>query len=307
MQTPMPTALACRSAIAALVLAALLGAGNAAHSGAVDAEGVQALLPTQPDGSALALGSGNPNTDKRFGFDYKATATAAQEGGLRYWNLPATPLTYSSGGSGYTARLHLFASGGKQQFNWKTQHGYLSSPQDVRNQEFTVYVRVHEPLTPLNAQVTLKIRGGHHSAKDGDAASCTMMTFAPGGVTGITRFAKELTHPLYDYVVLAPQLDTRLADNTWYGLKLLSYSRPGTPMEVVNQLYIDTTPFDAQGRPANHWQLLSEYTDVQGKRTGRHYDTVANWGGWQTTLRMDGYRSLDFAYPSVREIQPPAP
>jgi len=121
---------------------------------------------------------------------YKATATAAQEGTLRFWNLPATPLTYSSGGNGYTARLHLFASGGKQQFNWKTQRGYLSSPQDVRNQEFTVYVRVHEPLTPLNAQVTLKIRGGHHSEKDCDAASCTMMTFGPGGPSGITRFAK---------------------------------------------------------------------------------------------------------------------
>jgi hypothetical protein len=293
--------------LASLALLCLLTLSGPAPAAELDAQGVQMLLPAQAGASALALGTQDPNTDKRFGFDYKATATAAQEGPLRYWNLPATPLTYSSGGKGFTARLHLLASGGKQQFNWKTQQGYLSSPQDVRNQEFTVYVRVHEPLTPLNAQVTLKIRGGHHSEKDGDAASCTMMTFGPGGVTGVTRFAKELTHPLYDYVVLAPQLDTQLADNTWYGLKLLSYSRPGKPLEVVNQLYIDTAPFDAQGRPANHWQLLSDYTDVQGKRTGRHYDTVANWGGWQTTLRMDGYRSLDFAYPSVREIQPPAP
>jgi hypothetical protein len=294
-------------AIATLLLATLLGASAATHSNALDADGVQALLPAQPGGSTLALGSSNPNTDKRFGFDYKAAATAAQEGGLRFWNLPATPLTYSSGGKGYTARLHLFASGGKQQFNWKTQRGYLSSPQDVRNQEFTVYVRVHEPLTPLNAQVTLKIRGGHHSEKDGDAASCTMMTFGPGGPSGITRFAKELTHPLYDYVVLRPLLDVALQPGQWYGLKLISYSRPGVPGEVLNQLYLDTAPFDAAGRPANGWQLLSEYTDVQGKRTGRHYDTLADWGGWQTTLRMDGYRSMDFALPSVREIVPPAP
>jgi len=295
------------AAIATLLLATLLGASAATHSNALDADGVQSLLPTQPGGSALALGSSNPNTDKRFGFDYKASATAAQEGTLRFWNLPATPLTYSSGGKGYTARLHLFASGGKQQFNWKTQRGYLSSPQDVRNQEFTVYVRVHEPLTPLNAQVTLKIRGGHHSEKDGDTASCTMMTFGPGGPSGIARFAKELTHPLYDYVVLRPLLDVALQPGQWYGLKLISYSRPGVPGEVLNQLYLDTAPFDSAGRPANGWQLLSEYTDVQGKRTGRHYDTLADWGGWQTTLRMDGYRSMDFALPSVREIVPPAP
>ena len=280
-------------ACAALLLSAVLGVSCAAHSGAVDADGVRALLPAQPGGSALALGSGNPNTDKRFGFDYKAAATAAQDGGLGYWSLPATPLTYSSGG--------------QQQFNWKTQRGYLRSPHDVSNQEFTVFVRVHEPLTPLNAQVTLKIRGGRHSEKDGDLASSTMMTFGPGGPSGITRFAKELTHPLYDYVVLRPLLNVALQPGQWYGLKLISYSRPGVPGEVLNQLYLDTAPFDAAGRPANGWQLLSEYTDVQGKRTGRHYDTLADWGGWQTTLRMDGYRSIDFALPSVREIVPPAP
>nr|WP_315463446.1 hypothetical protein [uncultured Rhodoferax sp.] len=196
----MPAPLCRRTTLLTCTLCTvLLAAPIGASSGALDADGVQALLPAPPGGSALALSNSNPNTDKRFGFDYQASATAAQEGGLRYWKLPASPLTYSSGGQGYTARLHLYASGGKQAFNWKTQRGYLSSPQDVRNQEFTVYVRVHEPLTPLNAQVTLKIRGG------------------------------------------------------------------------------------------------------------RHYDTLADWGGWQTTLRMDGYRSIDFALPSVREIAPPAP
>jgi hypothetical protein len=302
-----PRTLAALLPLVGALLAAVPGAGSAAGGDALEADGVQALLPAQPGGSALALGASNPNTDKRFGFDYKAAATAAQEGALRYWNLPTTPLTYSSGGKGYTARLHLFASGGTQQFNWKTQRGYLSSPGDVRNQEFTVYVRVHEPLTPLNAQVTLKIRGGRHTEKDGDLASSAMMTFGPGGPSGITRFGKELTHPLYDYVVLRPLLDVALQPGQWYGLKLISYSRPGVPGEVQNQLYLDTAPFDAAGRPANGWQLLSEYTDVQGKRTGRHYDTLADWGGWQTTLRMDGYRSMDFALPSVREIVPPTP
>ena len=71
-------------AIATLLLATLLGASAATHSNALDADGVQSLLPTPPGGSALALGSSNPNTDKRFGFDYKATATAAQEGTLRF-------------------------------------------------------------------------------------------------------------------------------------------------------------------------------------------------------------------------------
>jgi len=79
------------------------------------------------------------------------------------------------------------------------------------------------------------------------------------------------------------------------------------PGQVLNQLYLDTAPFDSAGRPANGWQLLSEYTDVQGKRAGRHYDTLADWGGWQTALRMDGYRSMDFALPSVRRSFRPHP
>ncbi|WP_296508156.1 hypothetical protein [Rhodoferax sp.] len=64
------------TALASLVLAALLGQANPAHSAGVDSDGVQALLPAQAGGSTLALGSSDPNTDKRFGFDYRAAATA---------------------------------------------------------------------------------------------------------------------------------------------------------------------------------------------------------------------------------------
>ena len=277
---------------------------------ALDADGVQMLRPfaAKVSGSQLRLGGQDPNVSSSFAFDYKvkATASAASESvPIRYWNLPSVPLTYSSGASGYTARLHLYASGGVQKFNWKTQQGFLSSVADVKNQEFTVYVRVHELLTPKIAQVTLKIRGGGHHEKDPDAGSCTMMTFAPTSSAGVTRFGKELSHPLYDYVTLKPLLDdVALKDNKWVGLKLLSYVDKNDPARVINQLHVDTEPFSDTGKPANRWRLLSEYVDVEGKRTGR-YSKLVDWGGWQTTLRMDGYRSIDFAFPSVREITPP--
>jgi hypothetical protein len=45
------------------------------------------------------------------------------------------------------------------------------------------------------------------------------------------------------------------------------------------------------------------YTDVEGQSTGR-YSKLVNWGGWQTTVRTDGYNDIDFAFPSVREIIP---
>jgi hypothetical protein len=271
---------------------------------ALDAEGVRMLLSSLPGGTVLRLGAQDPNTSANIAFDYKIKATKGTDSGVAFWNMPSIALDYASGKAGYTARVHLRATGAKQNFNWKTQKGYLGSASDVRNLEFTVYLRVHELLTPAIAQATLKIRGGEHHTNDPDAASCTMMTFAPASKQGITRFGKELSHPDYDYVNLKPAIDATLQDNTWVGLKLLSYTDPKNPTQVINQLHIDTTPFDAMGKPANQWRLLSEYTDVEGKSTGR-YSKLVDWGALQTTLRVDGYRSVDFAHLSVREVMPP--
>jgi hypothetical protein len=274
-----------------------------------DADGVQMLMPSAVGSSSLRLGKQNPNQHAQFAFDYRAVAASAvaeKSAGVPYWNLPSTEFAYSSsGGKGYTGRLHLFASGGKQNFNWKTQKGYLSSPLDVKNQEFTIYVRVHELLTPETAQASLKIRGGGHHTADPDAGSCIMMTLVSEGHKFLVRFGKELAHPVYDYVLLKPAFDAALKDNVWIGLKLLSWSDPQNPLRVINQLYADTAPFDAQGKPLNQWRLLSEYVDIEGKSTGK-YSKLVDWGGWMTTLRVDGYRSIDFAYPSVREIVPKA-
>jgi hypothetical protein len=273
----------------------------------LDEEGVQMLLPWAAGGSSLRLGQHNPNSHAQFGFDYRAVATPADTqgaGGVPYWNLPSSGFFYaSSGAKGYTGRLHLYASGGKQNYNWKTQKGYLSSPLDVKNQEFTVYLRVHELLNPDVAQASLKIRGGGHHAADPDAGSCVMMTLASQQHKFPTRFAKELSHPHYDYVPLKAAFDATLKDNVWVGLKLLSWNDPQDPLRVIHQLHADTTPFDALGKPMNQWRLLSEYVDVEGKSTGK-YTKLVDWGGWVTTLRVDGYRSIDFAYPSVREIVP---
>lgn len=268
---------------------------------ALDDDGVQMLFPSAP-GSQFRLGQQDPNHAPNFSIEQKTIATAQVEGTLRYWNVESHPLSYASGGTGYTSRLHLFASGGQQLYTWRNQPGYLAMPVDVRNQEFTVYVRIHQILDPTHLAVTLKIRGGRHTDSNPDLASCTMMTFEPAS-RSITRFGKELIHPNYDYVKLTPAIATALVDNQWYGLKLVSYM--SDPSHVVNRLYIDTDPFDfTSGKPNNHWQLLSEYVDVEGTSTGQ-YSRLADWGGWQTTVRVDGVHDLDFVLPSVREILPP--
>jgi hypothetical protein len=282
---------------------ALKPIANSRGNQAIDAEDVAMLLTPAP-GSRFRLGKDNPNSARNFRIERQTPAIARNDGALQYWNVAAHDLDYATGGSGKTSRLHIYASGGRQSYTWKTQHGFLSSSADIRNQEFTAFVRVHGITDPKRAAISLKIRGGAHGAIDPDLASCTMMTFQSVGTGAVTRFGKELTHPIYDYVKLTPALDAALIENRWFGLKLLSYSSPGVPTRVVNRLYLDDDPIEpATGKPRNNWKLMSEFVDAEGVTAGK-YAKLADWGGWQTTLRTDGVSSLDFTMISLREVLP---
>jgi hypothetical protein len=90
----------------------------------------------------------------------------------------------------------------------------------------------------------------------------------------------------------------------------VSYGLPGDASRVVNRLYLDTDAIDfTTGKPKNNWRLFSEYIDVEGQKIDPNgqYSKLADWGGWETTVRADGINDLDFAFVSVREIVPPQP
>jgi len=275
---------------------------NIGSSRRIGDDGVAQLRAPAP-GAGFQLGKDNPNRAHNFQIERNTPALPRSDGELQFWTVAAHEIDYASGGSGKTTRLHIYASGGQQAYTWKTQKGYLATPSDMRNLEFIAFVRVHGISDPRRAAITLKIRGGAHTAKNPDLASCTMMTFQSASTGVVARFGKELTHSIYDYVDLTPAFDAALNENRWFGLKLLSYSSPGHPARIINRLYLDNDPFDpATGRPRNHWKLFSEFVDVEGVSTGK-YDKLADWGGWQTTLRTDGVSSLDFTLISLREIQ----
>ena len=90
------------------------------------------------------------------------------------------------------ARLHIYTGAGEQAYTWKTQKGFLATPSDIRNQEFTAFVRVHGIVDPKRAAITLKIRGGAHSANNPDLASCTMMTFQAASTGAVARFRQGI-------------------------------------------------------------------------------------------------------------------
>ncbi|GAC1356053.1 MAG: hypothetical protein NVSMB47_09490 [Polyangiales bacterium] len=278
--------------------------GDAPPSSDLDEDGVRMLHPTKPAGETWRLGANDPNTATNFEVEQGTKVTPVTEGALSFWNVLSHPLNYASGGTGWTTRLHIYASGVKTQvYNWKTQKGWLATPADLKNQEYTVYARGHGVLDAPRLAFTLKIRGGRHTT-DGDLASCTMMLLGGAATSGVARFGKELHHPDYDYVKLTPTSATSLTDSTWYGLKLVSYQRAGEPTQIHYELWIDRAPFDAAGKPSNGWEKFSEYLDVEGTSTGL-YSKLADWGGMLTTFRTDGWHDLDFTLLSVREIVAP--
>jgi hypothetical protein len=271
---------------------------------ALDEDGVCMLHPTKASGETWRLGASDPNTAKNFEVETGTVVTKATEGPLSFWNVLSHSLSYASGGTGWTTRLHIYASGVTTQlYNWKTQKGWLAAPADLKNQEYTLYARGHGVLDAPRLADTLKIRGGRHTT-DGDLASCTMMLFAGPKASSIARFGKELHHPDYDYVKLTPSSTHSLTDNTWYGLKLVSYQRAGEATKVHYELWIDFTPWTATGKPNNTWEKFSEYVDVEGTDTGL-YTKLADWGGMITTFRTDGWHDLDFTLISLREIVAP--
>jgi hypothetical protein len=272
----------------------------------LDQDGVQMLFPSAP-GSSFRLGTGNPGATPQFVIEHGTPVTPGVEGGLHFWHLPSYQLTYASGDTGWTSRCHIRPGGNTEQlYTWQTQHGYLLNQNDLKNQECTVYIRVHGILDAPRAQVTLKIRGGAHTDKAPEQASCVMLTYSPASHGSITRFGKELTHPQYDYKTLAPAFSAVLQENVWVGLKLASWNDPHDPTRAIHRLYLDTDPFDA-GIPRNGWRLFSEFVDIEGTKLTQagQYTKLVDWGSWQTTLRTDGFESIDFAWPSAREIIPP--
>ncbi|MCI0572585.1 MAG: hypothetical protein L0Y66_17670 [Myxococcaceae bacterium] len=269
----------------------------------VDEDGVGMLFPSNPSGSSFRLGTGDPTTVDPQHFDMEGDpATEGSENGLTFWSTAGHRVTYASGKpAGKTVRLHLRPSGGVQNFTWRfgaAEKGYIGNPGDVLNFEATVYVRVLEHNGTHNS-MSWKLRGGTHTKPDIARSSCVGMDVPFGGVA--PQAFRELDHPTYDHVQLTPKFPFQLQEGQWVGVKIVSYLVPGG---TQNLLYVDANPFDANGTPRNDFRLFTEWMDQDGVSTG-HYSTAATWAGWETTFRVDGWRRVDFALPSVREIIPP--
>lgn len=306
-------AMRLRNFLAASALSALaLGSGvpalaepGAAPEPVVETgpDGVGMLFPYEPSGSSFHLGDADPNDAEPF-FDLEGDeASPGFEDGVAFWTTTGHRVGYASGmPDGRTVRLHLRPSGGEQTHTWRDgaiEHGYIGNPDNLLNFEATVYVRVHDD-NGTHHSMSWKLRGGEHTKPEVDCSSCIGLDVPFGGKA--PQAFRELDHPTYDHLQLEPFFDYQLEEGRWLGVKIVSYLVEGG---TRNLLYLDTDPFDVDGRPRNQFRLFTEWYDLDGVSTG-HYDRAATWAGWETTFRVDGWRRVDFAFPSAREIVPPA-
>lgn len=290
----------------ALLAVCALAAASALHSAELpalplDPDGVAMLFPAKAGGTTFRLGDRDPQSDPEHLKLWADKLTAMTENGVTFWRSTGHPVSYANGmPSGTSHRLMIFASGGKQTYNWQTgaiEKGYCGNPNDLNAFEATIYCRLHT-LTGRHESVSWSIRGGSHNGPNSSSIGLSLRN-PPGGRRGVY---KELTWPQYGYADAKVYFDYTKTSGAWLGIKVVSYI--ASPTQVRNLMYLDTEPYSATGEKNNRWRLYLEWFDTQGTAMGQ-YKQAALWAGWMNMFRVDGWTFLDFSVLSAREIVPP--
>jgi len=278
-------------------------------------DGTIRLFPANKNGSYFILGKQNPNNLKNFTTDSRNEFVKKKEGNIEYWSVFSCDITYKSTGEhAKSCRLNIFASTTKQTNDWKAamKSGFIGNKKDLKNQEVTAIIRVNKRVGRKTA-CCIKMRGGGHHRDKPDQAACIQLDVSTrDSGHAAARWAKELSHPLYEYQNLKPFFEFFVEEGKWFGMKTTSWNNNSkdnttTTTTTTNRCYIDPDPINSadDGTLRNNYRLYSEYID---KGNGTKYpEIVVNWaGGVPTTIRVDGFESVDFYACNAGEIVPPS-
>ena len=272
-------------------------------------DGTIMLFAPNEYGSYFILGEQNPNNLKNFTTDSHNEFVRKKEGNIQYWNVSSGDITYQSTGEhAKSCRLNIFASTTEQTNDWKgaMKSGFIGNEKDLKNQELTAIIRVHKRVG-RKAVCCIKMRGGGHHKNRPDQAACIQLDASARDSGHAARWAKELSHPVYEYKNLNPLFEFFVEEGKWFGMKTTSWNNKDNDTKAItttNRCYIDPDPFNPDGTLRNDYRLYSEYID---NGDGKIYPGVAaNWaGGVPATIRVDGFEYIDFYTCNAREIIPP--
>ena len=274
-----------------------------AKGNSVDIDGTIMLFPTNQKGSQFVLGNKDPNHLKDFSTDSHNRFIMKKESNIQFWNVFSGDITYkSTGKSGKSCRLNMFASTNKQINDWKSalKMGYIGNEHDLKNQEVTIVMRLRKRVGH-KTECCIKMRGGGHHGDRPDQAACIELGVSTRDSGHSARWAKELIHPSYEYQELEPFFEFFVEEEKWFGMKTTSWNNKDNT--TTNRCYIDPEPIDTNGTMQNNYSLYSEHID---EGNGAKYQEIVSWaGGVPTTVRADGFESVDFYVCNAREIIPP--
>jgi hypothetical protein len=245
---------------------------------------------------------------------------------VTYYTANATTIKYhSKAPDGKSLRLGIYASlgskGKKQKYTWDDEPDFLYDEKGIRNHEMTGFIRLHGELPPVHGKdihkaLAMKVCGGKE-----DAGRSVIETCYPINSEDTVRAHWDYEHFPY---ILVDKEDAGgpvkqffdgdyCQDNKWIGLKHVHIVSDDKE-QSTNRLYVDTDPFDSDGKPRNNWKLKAEWIDKGTEKTGEDdngdevgYDGIpCTWRSQVDKIRIDGWKQVDFTLLSIREIDPHA-
>lgn len=281
-------------------------------------DGVAQIYPTAPGGTEFYLNMDDPykggaytsRLSAQFNISYgrgsQLPFTAKTDSnGLKYFNTTGNPVNYASGSKpGRSVRLDVYPDGGKwanrTSHSWQKNPGHLYTDKGIGSGEYTVFIRVHGDLGSHQAYAC-KIGG-----RDEDAIRSLIEMVYPTATHSEIQVNYNYAH--FPYVHAKPTLISRLlpplADNgEWIGVKTIHKIAPDRKSSDW-EIWVDTNPFDSNGKPANNWVLAATYKD---NGVPEYNYIPLTWKCHKDVCRVDGFASVDFTLISDREISLGAP
>lgn len=268
-------------------------------------DGIQILSTISTQGSKYFLGNKDPNSDAELQIDAKKQngkkATKITENGITFWRIISRKGHFASScKDNWTSRTHIVITESKgtpiKGVSKAKRKGFLVSPKDFRDLEFTVICRV-KGIKDDEETFSLKIRGGPHVKQKEHTLCCEGMV--PYKSERKKLYSREMTHPDYEFEKVDMVVeDFPKPDDNWIGLKLISYNTSfHNHVGVHLEMYTDIDPLDQNGHPKNNWKKMWTFTD-EDKR-------APIWGGKYETLRVDMCDSVDITHINSVSIMPP--
>ena len=276
-------------------------------AGMLDEDGILMMALPKPGGYSYRFDvTKDPTFDKSL--DIAAGAfESKQEGSIKFIRFSSTN-PGNTGQGAHTVRFHIFtedrANEDKQKYNWTNgaaQYGWLTTPKDLSNGEWTYICRPNGILNPEDS-IAAKLGGGRHSRQADKIhdASCWNVHWSYNASI-IDAVSFEFDHPSYEHghTVKLFNKYQPLGDK-WFGCKVVSIvNADKTARHIVT--YFNEEPIDNNtGKPKNEgWKKYFEFIHTG---QGDKYKIPHTWGGAKNTWRNDWLTSIDIAYMNHREI-----